>query len=344
MKKYLFVLCLCLIAVFSLHADISGVDLAEELGGSFYYEPASGTCIIYKGLDEARFIIGGSFVMFNSTELAMNMPSAFLKDSSITIPDKTAQAIKDFFTDLNDPSILKVGAIVIDPGHGGKDPGAVRKKNNGKSVTIVEKDITLKIGLQLQATLKRRYPNKKIIMTRSSDVFIELDKRSEIANKLNLPPNEAVIYISIHVNAAVNTRAVGFEVNYLLPEKERDFNSKIDAEGTSADILPFLSDALDLEVHRESKKLADTLLGALKAKIGDESPSRGVKEANFSVVRRSLMPAVLIEVGFLSNLEEARLLLGDKYLMKISEAIYNGIRLFVEDFEKTNGFTESQNE
>lgn len=324
-----------------LFADIGVNELSGEIGGLFFYEPATGTVIIARGLDEVRFMVGGSFMLLNSTDFISGIKPAVYSGGTIMVPDQTADSVRDFFAELDNPSILKVGAIVIDPGHGGSNaPGAARTEIDGVKINIIEKDITLKIGKQLFAMLQRRYPNKKIVMTRSTDVDVSLEQRSNIANQLGLPDNEAVIFVSVHVDGAISSKAKGFSVHYFPSEREREFLTEDKVPEDQKDILPILNDMLDQEVHIESVLLAKRIIGELEKKVGDVSPSRGMKEADFSVVRRSLMPAVLVETGFLSNLEEARRLLDDNYLMKLSEAIYNGIRLFVEDYEKSNGFTE----
>ena len=323
-----------------LHADINAQELSDETGSLFLYEPATGTIIIVRGLDEVRFMVGGSFMLFNSADFISGITPAFYSDGQIMIPDQTADHVRNFFAELDDPSILKVGAIVIDPGHGGSAPGAAREEIDGVKITIIEKDITLKIGKQLFEMLKRRYPGKKIVMTRTTDVNVSLEERSNIANQLDLPDNEAVIFVSVHVDGAISSKPKGFSVHYFPSERERDFLTEDAVTEDQKDLLPILNDMLDQEIHYESVLLAKRIIEELEKKVGDVSPSRGMKEADFSVVRRSLMPAVLVETGFLSNLKEARRLLDDNYLIKLTEAIYNGIRLFVEDYEKSNGFTE----
>ncbi|MBN1649010.1 MAG: N-acetylmuramoyl-L-alanine amidase [Spirochaetales bacterium] len=338
-RKFLLI-SLLFLAVAALYPEIEAVRLAEDLGAMFLYEPASGTCIISRGLDEVRFMVGGSFMLFNSSDIIAGIMPVNYSGGNILVPDLTADAVREFFKSLKDPSVRKVGAIVIDAGHGGNDPGAVRTSIDGEKIDIVEKDITLKIGKALFAMLRRRYPGKQIVMTRSTDIDVSLEKRSHIANQIELPQNEAIIFVSVHVDGALSSKSKGFSVHYFPADNKRDFKSTIKVENEMTDILPILSDMAEQEVHVESVLLAKKIIEQLEQAVGDVSPSRGIREANFSVVRRSLMPAVLVETGFLSNLEEARRLLDDVYLQKLIEAIYNGIRLFVTDYEKSNGFTE----
>ena len=338
MKKAVLFLLFLIIMPSLIFAQTDALKLAAEYGGSFFYEPASGTCIFSLGLNEVRMLIGGNFVLFNFSKLVSGYPPIEYKNGSFIAPAQTAQAILEFFEGFADESRLRVGAVVIDPGHGGKDPGAYRKTIDGVEINIYEKDINLKIGKNLYAKLIREYPDKKIIMTRDSDVYPELEERSRIANEIDLPENEAVIFISIHADGAVSSIPYGFSVHYFPAENDRDFLTSEHVDKNQHEILPLLNDMYDQEMHMESYQLAKRIIDELEKKVGDVSQTRGLKEDNFSVVRRSLMPAVLIETGFVSNLEEAKRLKNDNYLMKLADAIYNGIDLFIDDFEKSNGF------
>ncbi len=173
--------------------------------------------------------------------------------------------------------------VILDPGHGGSDEGA-------KVNFFHEKRITLVTTLVLKKLLEAK--DYRVILTRSRDVFVPLERRVSIANK-----TQAVIFVSIHYNASHSTDAKGMEVFYY--------------KGRNA------------SRSQSSKHLADNILSQLIKET--EADSRGVKAGNFHVIRETDMPAVLVEGGFMTNKEE-RLLLRDKtYLNKVASGIAEGI-------------------
>lgn len=217
-----------------------------------------------------------------------------------------------FSNSLYSQTGLGIKTVVIDAGHGGKDPGAVGKTK------LQEKDVVLDVSLQLGDLIKAAYPEVKVIYTRSTDVFIGLSKRAKIANDAG-----ADLFISIHSNAAANTKAKGFESFVLgLHKSEAALevakleNSSIlmedDHEQKYESFDPNDPDAyIALSMRQnafldQSLKLADLFQ---KNCVGDlKRPDRGVKQAGFLVLYRTTMPSVLVELGFLSNLEEEKLL------------------------------------
>lgn len=175
--------------------------------------------------------------------------------------------------------------IVLDPGHGGKDPGAIGPSG------FKEKDVTLKIGLRLRDKLTNN--GFTVLMTREKDVALgntinaDLNARSGMANNAKVD-----YFISIHCNSSANSAAHGIET----------FCYKFNSVG---------------------EKLAQKIQEQLISSTG--LSNRGVKEGNFSVLRKTNMPAVLVEAGFISNSNEERLLSDDKFINIIAEAIAKGI-------------------
>jgi N-acetylmuramoyl-L-alanine amidase len=236
------------------------------------------------------------------------------------------------------PDALRIAAIIIDPGHGGKDPGAIGEHRiNGKVVKFQEKEITLNISKSLQALLKSAYPDKRILMTRTGDTFPSLEERVAIANSVPLKENEAIIYISIHVNSSLNKTARGYEVWYLKPEYRRDLIDKKKFT-ESAEVMPIFNDMLQEEFNSESTRMAKFILNRFTETLGNRIPSRGMKAENWYVVRNARMPSVLVELGFISNLEDVRLMTDAAYLKHFSEALYKGIADFVAEFEQSGGY------
>ncbi|AHK63054.1 N-acetylmuramoyl-L-alanine amidase family protein [Chlamydia avium 10DC88] len=190
--------------------------------------------------------------------------------------------------------------IFIDPGHGGKDQGTASKESHYE-----EKSLTLSLAFAVQSYLKRM--GYKPVLTRTSDVYVDLSKRAALANQ-----GKADIFVSIHCNYSSNSSAFGTEIYF--------YNGKY----TTA------------ERARSSEALAKHLLNAMQ-KHG-ALKSRGVKEGNFAVIRETLMPAVLVETGFLSNSRERAALLDARYRMHLAKGIAEGIHTFLTgpDFQKMN--------
>jgi N-acetylmuramoyl-L-alanine amidase len=236
-------------------------------------------------------------------------------------------------------SRFRVAAILVDPGHGGRDAGAVgRHVVNGKKLELKEKDVVLDVSRDLFDRLSKTYPDKRILMTRTGDTYPTLEQRVDIANSVSLAENEAILFVSIHANASFNKTARGYEVWYLSPEYRR---TVIDAEryADSAEVLPILNAMMEEEFTTESLLIARSIMDNFDRAIGKLSPSRGIKAEEWFVVRNARMPSVLVELGFITNPEDAALLSDSSYLRRQSEAIYSGIKDFITKFERTGGFT-----
>ncbi|MEX2442864.1 MAG: N-acetylmuramoyl-L-alanine amidase [Alkalispirochaeta sp.] len=230
----------------------------------------------------------------------------------------------------------RISAIFIDPGHGGRDPGAVGTHTvDGRTETLREKDVVLSVGTRLADQLSARYPDKEIVLSRNSDVYLTLEDRTTIANQIEVGTNESVIFISIHANASLNRDARGFEVWFLPPEfRRRDLVSSEDTGVKDPDILSILNTMREEEITLESVLLARNVLSGLEGQIGNYSPNRGLREESWYVVRNAKMPSILVEVGFVTNEGEFSRLREAGYLRSLSEGIYTGVTNFVRNFEE----------
>ncbi|MDO8734790.1 MAG: N-acetylmuramoyl-L-alanine amidase [Elusimicrobiota bacterium] len=221
-------------------------------------------------------------------------------------------------------TIHKFNKIVVDAGHGGEDPGAIGQKGTK------EKDINLIIAQRLKDILKKN--GYEVFLTRADDTFIPLADRTRLANKVM-----ADLFVSIHCNASISADTRGFEI-YFLSEKATDRaaeavanmeNSVIALEKSSLsgkrDIEKLLLSMAVTEFMNESSSVCG-LINQEICKNFSNLDSRGVKQANFYVLRGATMPAVLVEVGFLSNAKEEKLLNQKKFQKKITENIFNGIK------------------
>lgn len=237
----------------------------------------------------------------------------------------------------------KIGFIIIDAGHGGKDPGAIGKGG------LKEKTITLQLAKKVEALLRKRLENIKLKSTRTSDRFIELAERAEIANR-ELKKNMNGLFVSIHVNASISGRISGFETYFLSQNPTNEEARKTAALENNVVILENHGagkkkyedvdyvEALMMttQIQKESSVLADCVQKGIDKSVS-EFKSRGVHKADFFVLRGSLMPAVLVEVGYITHPKELKSLKNDSYQDKLAEGIVGGIVNFIG---KYNSITE----
>ena len=218
--------------------------------------------------------------------------------------------------------------IVIDAGHGGKDPGAVGYRGTK------EKDIALDVAKRLEKKLSKNM-NVKIIMTREEDVFLRLSERTKIANESN-----GNLFISIHTNAAEDRRASGFETFLIGPNKNEAAvrvaareNAVLELEGTTGKKLTN-EDLIQATIAQsafasKSEQFASMVQKEIKKRV--QSRDRGVKQAGFYVLMGASMPNVLVELGFISNPSEEKKLRSPQYRDQLATAIYRA----VEQYQKT---------
>lgn len=315
------------------------LDAATQWKAQVAYEPLTGTGHILRGRDLVRFKLGYPIYAVGPG-LALAASAVIDGQGGLELPRDAYERIGRWFTDqdADRASRFTVAAILIDPGHGGKDPGAVGEFGSGKDrLKLYEKDVVLDIGLDVYARLADRWPGKTIMISRKDDSFPTLEERVEMANEVKLGLNEAIIYVSIHANASFNKNATGFEVWYLNPDYRRTVVDATKAAGVDKDVLPILNTMLEEEYTTESLFLARSILDGMAKTVGNSSPNRGIRAEEWFVVRNARMPSVLVEVGFVTNEGEARLLADDAYLRKLGDGLYNGIVSFVDYFENRKG-------
>ncbi|OHD27205.1 MAG: hypothetical protein A2Y38_17710 [Spirochaetes bacterium GWB1_59_5] len=312
---------------------------AAEWKATVAYDALTGTGHILRGGDLVRF--KRDYPVY-SVGSGLSLRATAVRDTGarLEISADAVTAITRWFAerDAERASRFSIAAILIDPGHGGKDSGAIGEFGTGKDrLRILEKDVVLAIGADVYARLQARWPDKRILLTRTGDTFPSLDARVDKANDVPLGVNEAIIYVSIHANASFNKAASGFEVWYLNPEYRRTVVDPKKAEGVDKNVLPILNAMLEEEYTTESVFLARSILGSMKKSVGDSSIDRGIREEEWFVVRNAKMPSVLVEVGFVTNEAEARLLSDQEHLRKLGDGIYTGVVDFVDYFEHRKG-------
>ncbi|HEX7139288.1 MAG TPA: N-acetylmuramoyl-L-alanine amidase, partial [Vicinamibacterales bacterium] len=218
---------------------------------------------------------------------------------------------------------LGVSRIVIDPGHGGHDPGAQARG-------IVEAELVLDIALRVEKLLQKT-PGVEVVLTRRTDEFIALQERTAIANR-----EGADLFLSIHANASSSAQAHGIETYFL------NFASNLSAaavaarenaaSGQAMNALPDIVKAIALNNKLdESRDFATQIQHSMVetlAKSNKTTKDLGVKQAPFVVLIGAAMPSVLAEISFVTNPQEARLLKNNNYRQRIAEALFNAIRKY----------------
>lgn len=234
---------------------------------------------------------------------------------------------------------LRIKTVVIDPGHGGKDPGAIAR--NGK---YKEKNITLSVALKLGNMIKAKYPNVKVIYTRSSDKYVELSQRAAIANQ-----NKADLFISIHVNSAKATQARGTET-FVMGAHKSDDNFEVCKTENSVIVIEddyqtkyagfnpnspesYIIFSLLQNMHQEqSIKYAAHVQGQFAQ--GPITVNRGVKQGGLLVLWKTTMPAVLTELGFISNPKDCSVLVSKSGQEQFAKRLFNAFEAYKKEVEK----------
>ncbi len=334
--------------------DISGVKyvplivVCERLNFKWSWDSVAGKAGIQNGPLYIRFMEGSKLALVNKNIEHMEAPSV-LYNGALMIPLSFAQ--KNILPVVKIPQAqapVKAQAapikqyllnkVAIDAGHGGKDPGAIGRCG------LKEKDVTLHIAKLLKDRLEREFFN--VCLTRSDDTFIALSRRPQIANNF-----AADIFISIHANAAKTKNAKGFEVYYLAEAANESARRLAEAENASlkfeqasfdvkgqGTLEGILWDLVSTENRVESIQLAKDISTQARRHLWVRE--RGVKSAQFYVLKGARMPAILVEIGFISNRDEEAKLKDPGYRKSVADAIVNGILNYRDEYQMAEGFTK----
>ena len=225
--------------------------------------------------------------------------------------------------------------IVVDPGHGGKDSGAVGITKK------LEKNITLKVALLLKKEFSK-YNEFRVILTREKDVYLKLRERTEIAKNSN-----ADIFISLHADFNKNRRTRGISL-YTLSERasdkeaealarrenRSDFLGNVDLSSENSEVTNILIDLTKRETLNQSSHLVNFLIKDIKNEMN--LLKRAHRFAGFTVLKSLDIPSVLIEMGYLSNKEDSKLLVSNNYQKKITSNIVKAVKNYFDWIEKNN--------
>jgi len=233
---------------------------------------------------------------------------------------------------------VKIRKVVIDAGHGGHDAGAVSPDRR-----VYEKNITLSVALKLGAMIKDKYPGIEVIYTRTTDIFIPLNTRTEIANK-----NQANLFISIHVNSVKARAASGSETFVMGMDKSSSNlevtmmeNSVIALEGDHESKYEgfdpknpesYIIFSLLQNAHLEQSLIMASLIQDQFSK-GVIKTNRGIKQGGLLVLWKTTMPAVLVELGFISNYADYKILINIDNHYQFAGSIFNAFEEFKHQYE-----------
>jgi N-acetylmuramoyl-L-alanine amidase len=237
--------------------------------------------------------------------------------------------------------------VVIDPGHGGKDHGAVRGQYK-------EKEINLGVALKLGGYIERNFSDVEVVYTRRADVFVELDERASIANRA-----KANLFISIHTNSteSASTSASGAET-YILGLARSKENLEVAKRENSVILLEdnysrkyegfdpkspesyIIFEFMTNKYMEQSYEMASYLQHEFP-KTTNQS-DKGVRQAGFLVLRKTSMPSMLVELGFINNQRDAAYISSDSGQADLAQAIYNAFKKYKREFEKKQGFVVTE--
>lgn len=234
----------------------------------------------------------------------------------------------------------KTFTVVIDAGHGGKDPGA-------RGTIVNEKEINLAVALKLGKLIEENHSDIRVLYTRKTDRFIELDERANIANR-----NKADLFISIHTNAVKRGSHVKGTEIYTLGLARSEENLEVAMRENSAILLeddyqqkyegfdPNSSESYIIFEFLQNKHVEQSISLASEVQkcfTTANRVNRGVRQAGFLVLRKTSMPSILVELGYISNREEERFMKTDNGRNLLAKALYNAFTKYKRDYDRRQG-------
>jgi len=302
-------------------------SLCQARNISLEYDTFTRSAVLLRDGHKISLMAGNKMILVDGSPLHLNYPVDIYAGTLVIPSVFKSQVIDSLFKERypargRDLRASGIKRVVVDAGHGGKDPGAIGKSG------LREKDVNLDIARRISNAL--RAMGLDVVMTRSSDKFIPLGKRVEIANE-----SGADIFLSVHSNANRSRRISGFEVYYVSPtvndsrraleaaRRMRPDLKNAQFAGSSLNLKAIVWDLIYTSSRAESIELSRAICRAMDT--NSETYIIGVKGARYEVLRGARMPAVLVEAGFLSNPSEERLLRSSVYRQKIAEALVEGL-------------------
>jgi len=300
-------------------------DICDRNGIYWQWDHISQVATLeYRGI-KAEVLVGSDLVIVDKERVTLSTPVRVVRSAVIVPSDfrsKVISRLRQRAIEQKRYGITRVRSIIIDAGHGGKDPGAIGRSG------VYEKKIVLDISIRIKKILQDR--GIEVQMTRERDEFISLQKRTEIASR-----SKADLFVSVHANSSPVRSVHGLEVytSKYLGFKDRNAQQRktnqrlmfnqLSMKRGAADVANIVSDMLYTHKQAEAKTLAKQLAKKTAKRI--KTKNRGEKESRFYVVKNTLIPAILVEVGFLSNPKESKLLQTSTYRQRVARGIAESI-------------------
>jgi N-acetylmuramoyl-L-alanine amidase len=295
------------------------------------------TVTLSKDSHRLNLMVGDTLVLVDGIPSHLKYP-VDIYQGTVVVPYKFKEQVLDVLfkepaystkTTQAPQPLSKIKKVVIDAGHGGQDPGTIGKSG------LREKDVNLDIAKRLSSLL--RAEGIEVVMTRSTDNFISLQQRVEITNN-----SRADLFVSIHANANRVRSLNGFEIYYIsegIDDSQRALSSARDAV-LNLDSSYFYHPSTDLKaivwdmIYNYNRAESMELVQSIRRNLDSNLPTRvlRIKGARFYVLKGVRIPAVLIEIGFLSNSKEERMLKNDYYRQNIADAIVRGIKDYAKEY------------
>jgi len=300
-------------------------DICRQNGILWEWDQILQMATLKYGTMKAKVLIGSSLVLIDGEKVTLSAPVRTVRSSVIVPPDFRFKIINRLRREVGlqkGVGLFKIRKVMIDAGHGGKDPGATGRSG------IKEKKIVLDISKRLKKILQNR--GMIVEMTREKDEFISLAKRTEAASRTN-----ADLFVSVHANSSPVRGVYGLEVftpknlNFLEEDKAQRSRNRylmfkdLEMNSSNPHVKTIVSDMLRTHKMAESKGLALRL--AKQTAKQTKTRNRGVKLSHFYVLRNTLIPAILVEVGFLTNPKEEKLLKTGAYRQKVALSLAESI-------------------
>jgi N-acetylmuramoyl-L-alanine amidase len=291
-------------------------------------EPKSGDADLKASTVQAG---GKSTTVMDNAPAAKNSRSKLLNASNgkpdLPQPSSPPQPTRDGQATLTRALGLKIGRLVIDPGHGGHDTGTIGPTG------LMEKDLCLDVALRLGKIIAQRLPGADVVYTRSDDTYIPLEERTNLANQ-----SKADLFISIHANSSHNQAARGIETYYLNLKGSPEAMEVAARENASSqegvhDLEDLVKKIARNEKIDESREFAEDIQDSLAKRIQKSARTvrnRGVRKAPFVVLIGADMPSILTEISFLSNPSDEQLLKKPEYRQRVAEGLYQGIVSYLQ--------------
>jgi len=343
----------------SVSSDIRNIDgfqyvplarLCEVYGLDCKWDAVVRTATITRAPDVVVLRAGSATILTNGTACSIGRP-VVLSNGAVFVPlsfvrtglasmitRPAAPVTAGTIQEAVSAKKFSIRTVVLDTGHGGKDMGAI-----GRAFGTKEKDLALALSKRVKAILERN--NIRVIMTRSDDTFIPLERRADIANR-----SGAELFVSVHINASKSRFLRGFECYYLSNATDDNAlaleafeDSSISLGGAAAaerssQLDKTLWDMALTENRMESGELASLICDSVR-QAGLDVKNRGVRTARFYVLKHSRIPAVLVEAGYISNRFEESTMKSPDFLDSLADAIARGILRYKNRYEQTEGFT-----